>query len=73
MKTPKLKGTVKWFSPENGFGYIEAEEKNMGDFFVEYSSILIEGFKVLHKGQKVEFEAGKDDRGNIAKKVSVTG
>ncbi len=36
---------------------------------MEYSSILMDGFKVLNKGQKVEFELEKDDRGSIAKKV----
>ncbi|MBN1383870.1 MAG: cold shock domain-containing protein [Elusimicrobia bacterium] len=69
MKTSKLKGIVKWFSPENGFGFIESEQEETGDIFVEYSSILMDGFKVLNKGQKVEFELDKDDRGSIAKKV----
>ncbi|OFW64503.1 MAG: hypothetical protein A2Z35_03250 [Actinobacteria bacterium RBG_19FT_COMBO_36_27] len=69
MKTSKLKGIVKWFSPENGFGFIESEHGETGDIFVEYSSILMDGFKVLNKGQKVEFELDKDDRGSIAKKV----
>ena len=67
----RLKGTVKWFSLENGFGFIETELKEVGDVFVEYSSIQMDGFKVLEKGQKVEFDLEKDDRGNIAKRVII--
>ncbi len=66
-----LKGTVKWFSPENGFGFIEAELKEIGDIFVSFSSIQSDGFKTLKKGQKVEFEFEKDERGKIAKKVRI--
>ena len=65
----RLKGIVKWFSPENGFGFIETESKEAGDIFVKYSSIESDGFKTLKKGQRVEFELEKDERGSIAKKV----
>ena len=67
----RLKGTVKWFSPENGFGFIKAESKDLGDIFVSFSSIQTEGFKTLKKGQKVEFEFEKDKRGITAKKVTL--
>lgn len=67
----RLKGIVKWFSPENGFGFIETESKEARDIFVNYSSIESDGFKTLKKGQRVEFELEKDERGNIAKKVMV--
>ncbi len=65
----KLRGIVKWFSPENGFGFIETESKGAGEIFVKYSSIESDGFKTLKKGQRVEFEFEKDERGGIAKKV----
>ncbi len=67
----KSSGIVKWFSPENGFGFIETESKEAGDIFVKYSSIESDGFKTLKKGQRVEFELEKDERGRIAKKVVV--
>lgn len=67
----RLKGTVKWFSPENGFGFIKAESKDLGDIFVSFSSIQTEGFKALKKGQKVEFEFEKDERGITAEKVTL--
>jgi cold shock protein len=69
MKSSKLKGKVKWFSPENGFGFIEPELEGLGDVFVDYSDIQMEGFKVLKGGQVVEFELDKDDRGSVARKV----
>ena len=67
----RLKGTVKWFSPENGFGFIKDDSTDLGDIFVSYSSIQADGFKSLKKGQKVEFESEKDERGIIAKKVVI--
>ncbi|OFW53456.1 MAG: cold-shock protein [Actinobacteria bacterium RBG_13_35_12] len=67
----RLKGIVKWFSPENGFGFIESESKEAGNIFVDYSSIQTDGFKTLERGQKVEFELEKDERGNIARRVIV--
>ncbi|MBM3702196.1 MAG: cold-shock protein [Actinobacteria bacterium] len=67
----RLNGIVKWFSPENGFGFIEAESKETGDIFVDYSSIQADGFKTLGRGQKVEFEFEKDERGNVARNVII--
>jgi len=69
MKPLKLKGKVKWFSPENGFGFIKPEIEEADDVFVDYSEIQMEGFKVLKGGQRVEFELDKDERGSIARKV----
>jgi CspA family cold shock protein len=48
-------GTVKWFSDEKGYGFIE-RENGEGDVFVHHSAIQGEGFKTLAEGQRVEFE-----------------
>ena len=47
-------GTVKWFNPEKGYGFIARDAG--GDIFVHYSSITTDGYKTLAEGQEVEFE-----------------
>lgn len=63
-----LKGTVKWFNKEKGFGFITSEEGK--DYFVHYSGILGEGFKVLEEGQKVSFVVEDGEKGPIAREVT---
>ena len=65
----KTKGKVKWFSPENGFGFIETDD--IKDIFVYYSSISSEGFKELKKGQEVEFTLIEGGRGPEAENVII--
>ena len=43
-------GTVKWFSNEKGYGFIEREGGD--DVFVHFSAITMDGFKTLTEGQK---------------------
>src|SRR5438270_8681 len=47
-------GTVKWFSNEKGYGFIEREGGE--DVFVHFSAITMDGYKSLTEGQRVEFE-----------------
>ncbi len=56
-------GTVKWFNPDKGFGFIEPEGGG-DDLFVHFSEIKSEGFKTLDEGQRVEFDigAGRDGK-----------
>jgi CspA family cold shock protein len=60
-------GTVKWFSNEKGYGFIEREEGD--DVFVHFSAINMEGYKTLTEGQKVEFEIVQGDKGLQAANV----
>lgn len=62
-----MNGTVKWFNPEKGYGFITDEEGN--DVFVHYSAIQGEGFKTLEEGQSVQFEVMQSERGPQAVNV----
>ncbi len=63
-----MQGTVKWFNPEKGYGFIEREDG--GDVFVHFSAIQEEGFKTLTEGQRVEFEIVEGARGPQAANVT---
>jgi len=60
-------GTVKWFNPEKGFGFIT--QPGGEDVFVHFKAIASEGFKSLDEGQKVEFEVVKGPKGLQAANV----
>lgn len=62
-----IRGKVKWFNNEKGFGFIEYNGKE--DIFVHYSAILSEGYKTLVEGQYVEFDMVRTDKGLQAKNV----
>ena len=62
-----LKGTVKWFNAEKGYGFIQVEGGD--DVFVHFSAIQGEGFKTLEEGQSVEFEIVEGNRGPQAANV----
>lgn len=57
-------GTVKWFNPTKGFGFIVPEEGG-NDVFVHISAVEQAGLKGLDEGQKVQFEL-EDNRGRQA-------
>ena len=63
-----MKGTVKWFSAEKGYGFIEREDG--GDVFVHFSAIQEGGFKSLNEGQEVNFEIVDGPRGPQATNVT---
>jgi CspA family cold shock protein len=60
-------GTVKWFSNEKGYGFIERDEGD--DVFVHHSAIVMEGYRTLREGQRVEFEVVQGDKGLQAANV----
>lgn len=64
-----LKGKVKWFNAEKGFGFIVSEETGK-DIFVHFSAINQEGYKALAEGDVVSYEVKKTDRGEQAVNVS---
>ena len=62
-------GTVKWFSNEKGYGFIEQGDGE-ADVFVHFSAIAGEGYKSLTEGQRVSFEVVQGDKGLQASNVS---
>ncbi|AKG05044.1 MULTISPECIES: cold-shock protein [Salimicrobium] len=63
-----IKGRVKWFSDDRGFGFIETEDGNE-EVFVHFSAIDEEGYKTLKQGQPVTFEIEEGRRGPQASRV----
>jgi CspA family cold shock protein len=60
-------GTVKWFSNEKGYGFIERPDGD--DVFVHFSAIEGDGYKTLTEGQQVEFEIVDGPKGQQAANV----
>ncbi|MFI9582692.1 cold-shock protein [Streptomyces sp. NPDC052236] len=62
-------GTVKWFNPEKGFGFI-AQDGGGPDVFVHYSAIESSGYRELTEGQKVQFDVVQGPKGPQAERVT---
>lgn len=56
-------GTVKWFNPEKGYGFISQEGGE--DLFVHWSEIQMDGYKTLDEGTPVQFEVTQSDNGKL--------
>jgi len=56
-----LRGCVKWFNNEKGYGFIEYHDGE--DIFVHYTAIKHSGYKTLTEGQLVGFDLIQTDKG----------
>ena len=64
-----MKGTVKWFNNQKGYGFISDEQGN--DIFVHFTGLNMEGFKTIDEGASVEFEVADGAKGPQAVNVTV--
>jgi CspA family cold shock protein len=64
-------GTVKWFNPDKGFGFIAQE--GGPDVFVHFSAISGDGYRNLDENDKVEFEVTSGPKGPSAANVRRVG
>jgi len=60
-------GTVKWFSPKKGYGFITMEDGQ--EVFVHYTAIDGNGFRSLEQGEQVRFEVAQGPKGLQASNV----
>jgi len=69
-----LTGTVKWFSPAKGYGFIspdpEADGATRKDVFVHFSGILGDGYRNLEENQRVQFVIEDTPKGPQAVQVT---
>lgn len=54
-------GTVKWFNPTKGYGFITPDEGG-NDVFVHISAVEQSGMSTLHEGQKINYELQEDPK-----------
>lgn len=62
-----MKGIVKWFNEEKGFGFITAEDGK--DVFAHFSEIKKDGFKKLTEGEEVTFDVTQGAKGPQATNI----
>ncbi len=64
-------GTVKWFNPRKGYGFISVDDGE-NDVFVHANEVTGAGFRnELYENQRVEFEIADGQKGPMAKNVKV--
>lgn len=67
-KHMSMKGKVKWFNDQKGYGFITPDDGS-ADVFVHHTSIQGQGFKTLAENQAVEFDILQSDKGPKAANV----
>jgi CspA family cold shock protein len=63
-----MRGTVKWFNNQKGYGFISDETGS--DVFLHYTGLNMNGFKTIDEGQEVEFDVVEGAKGPQATNVT---
>lgn len=63
-------GTVKWFNPTKGYGFI-APDNGDKDVFVHISAVEKAGLNHLNEGQKISYEIASKDGKQFADNLTV--
>ena len=72
MSKEKVKGTVRWFSNDRGYGFITLDDDiDKTEYFVHYSSIEMDNYKTLKPKQPVLCVLKKEDKGLQATEVEL--
>ncbi|MGH7074696.1 MAG: cold-shock protein [Stellaceae bacterium] len=58
-------GTVKWFSPQKGYGFVQPEDGTK-DVFVHISAVERAGLSNLREGQRVSFDLERGQQGRVS-------
>lgn len=61
-------GIVKWFNNSKGYGFIQSDEGH-DDIFAHFSSVEMDGYKTLKRGQKVNFDVNNGPKGLQASNI----
>lgn len=64
-------GTVKWFNPNKGYGFITPDDGG-SDVFAHFSAIEMDGYKTLKQGQQVVYEIQDGPKGPQAAHIRAT-
>ena len=63
-------GTVKWFNPIKGYGFIIPEDGDR-DIFVHITAVMTAGLQSLTEGQKVNYEVAEEPKGLKALDIAI--
>lgn len=64
-------GTVKWFNDAKGYGFIQSDDG--GDVFVHQTEIIMDGYRSIAEGTRVQFEMTQGEKGPKAAQVKILG
>ena len=68
----KYTGTVVWFNAKKGYGFVKPDDAlEEIDIFVHWSGLVMEGFKQLKPGEKVQYVVKDTPKGVVAVEVSI--